>query len=458
LLVLLPTALAFINHPAHRRCLPKFPLHKSLFEPTLHDAQHLYQEAELQMEVLHSGKCIDTALHERDLRFWADLRQRTNRIEEEWKRNNADNDIHESCLLWRFQHFLRVQRIISLPLSGRSRVEGVSRLSLGPLKIMDGGRRQVRALAYYPGLVPLQPSHNPNSFLWLKALREQASIIREELDEFLLNGSDGCDNGVKWIGNDCENFDEHGWTQVSLNSYGKEHEEARLSFPRTLALLEAVKAPIGPRDCCIVRQEAQSGLPRHSDQRNYMLTAHVVLKAPVAALTPASASAAAPTLSPQSKLLQRALAARRKGQETATDTEAAIETTTATSPEGGCSLWCDGRGHAWNEGSSTVIDTTFWHETWNRDENEPVYVLLIDFWHPNLSAAEVAAMRAFLDLEAEYLEAESLPSLRQAAVAIGAEKPPVTVNQGGEFRRRRAFSNEIGFEAGYTADASSSKS
>ena len=136
--------------------------------------------------------------------------------------------------------------------------------------------------------------------------------------------------------------------------------------------------------------------------------------------------------------------------------EAAIETTTVTSPEGGCSLWCDGRGHAWNEGSSTVIDTTFWHETWNRDENEPVYVLLIDFWHPNLSAAEVAAMRAFLDLEAEYLEAESLPSLRQAAVAIGAEKPPV--NQGGEFRRRRAFSNEIGFEAGYTADASSSKS
>ena len=86
----------------------------------------------------------------------------------------------------------------------------------------------------------------------------------------------------------------------------------------------------------------------------------------------------------------------------------------------------------------------------------PRVLFLLDFWHPNLSAAEVAAMRAFLDLEAEYLEAKSLPSLRQAAVAIGAEKPPV--NQGGEFRRRRAFSNEIDFEAGYTADTSSSKS
>ena len=34
-----------------------------------------------------------------------------------------------------------------------------------------------------------------------------------------------------WVGNDCETFDEHGWTQVSLNSYGKEHPEARPFFP-----------------------------------------------------------------------------------------------------------------------------------------------------------------------------------------------------------------------------------
>ena len=47
---------------------------------------------------------------------------------------------------------------------------------------------QVRALAYYPGLRPLAPYHDPDTFNWLRRLRRQAGVIREELDAFLEAG------------------------------------------------------------------------------------------------------------------------------------------------------------------------------------------------------------------------------------------------------------------------------
>jgi len=48
--------------------------------------------------------------------------------------------------------------------------------------------------------------------------------------------------------------------------------------------------------------------------------------------------------------------------------------------------------------SPTVIDTTYWHQTWN-SHDEDVYVLLIDFWHPDLRPEEISALEAFMDLE-----------------------------------------------------------
>ena len=510
--------------PHRRASLWTPPLASSLFDPPDAEACALYEQAERQMEQLHAGKCDDEEARARDAEFWRELEART----------SSSCDTISS--LWRFRRFLRVQRIIALPLSGRTRIEGVSRMSLGPLKDMDEGRRQVRALCYYQGLAlqpapprsnpvrytPLQPFHDPDDFPWLAALRSQTAVIRQELDAFLLDNhssssstttttsdSTGGGSGVGWVGNDCETFDEHGWTQVSLNSYGKEHPEARPFFPRTLALLRGDSGghgqkkveggdssdgdggggggnglstgkgvPLGPRDCCIVRQAPGSGLPRHSDQRNYMLTAHIVLKAPPTPPTPqpqsppasplsptssasassassASASASSSSSSsPSSSVLQRALASRnnppppqQQQQQQQQEAAAAAAAAAAARPRqvagaGGCSLWCDGEERVWAEGASTVIDTTFWHETWNGG-TEPVFVLLVDFWHPGLSPREASAMQAFLDLEAEYIQqsqsqnqqlplgdndraAAPSPSLRAAGAA-----PP-----GGDFRFR----------------------
>ena len=201
----------------------------------------------------------------------------------------------------------------------------------------------MRALAHFPGL-EASPWHDWRQFRWLADLQDQRRTIAGELRECIGAGA----WGSAWEGNDCYRFDEHGWSQIPLASYGRLHPEAHALFPRTLELLRG--APIGPREVSIVRQAGRRGLPRHSDQRNYMLTAHVVLQG------------------------------------------------------AGCTLHCDGEARLWHEGAEpTVIDTTFWHATAN-ESAEPVYVLLVDFWHPGLTPREKRALSAFIDLEGQYLE------------------------------------------------------
>jgi hypothetical protein len=75
----------------------------------------------------------------RDARFWSELTAATSQL---YASNGNEND-KEQVHLWRFEHFLRTQRMMSLAITGRNRTEGVSRISLGPLKDLDEGRRQV---------------------------------------------------------------------------------------------------------------------------------------------------------------------------------------------------------------------------------------------------------------------------------------------------------------------------
>ena len=163
-----------------------------LFEPTFESAA-LYQQAEAQMRQLHGGKCTDAAAKALDEEFWVELESRMAPA--------VGALASDPSSLWRFRHFLTKQRIIALPLTGRTRIEGVTRLSLGPLKDMDQDRRQVRALAYYPGLRH-QPYHDMGDFAWLRTLQSRADVIRRELDVYLSRE----DN--MWAGNNCQDFDK----------------------------------------------------------------------------------------------------------------------------------------------------------------------------------------------------------------------------------------------------------
>jgi aspartate beta-hydroxylase len=58
-------------------------------------------------------------------------------------------------------------------------------------------------------------------------------------------------------------------------------------------------------------------------------------------------------------------------------------------PDGDCGLKVDGHIRRWNEGHCLVFDDSFEHEAWNQT-NKSRIVVIIDFWHPDLTPMEIA--------------------------------------------------------------------
>ena len=59
-------------------------------------------------------------------------------------------------------------------------------------------------------------------------------------------------------------------------------------------------------------------------------------------------------------------------------------------PEG-CSIRVGSEERLWSEGQCLVFDDSFEHEAWNRSD-EDRWVLLLDFWHPELTEVETKAL------------------------------------------------------------------
>jgi aspartate beta-hydroxylase len=58
-------------------------------------------------------------------------------------------------------------------------------------------------------------------------------------------------------------------------------------------------------------------------------------------------------------------------------------------PDGDCGLTVGGETRRWQQGRCLVFDDSLEHEAWNRTPESRI-VLIIDFWHPDLTAAEIA--------------------------------------------------------------------
>jgi hypothetical protein len=101
---------------------------------------------------------------------------------------------------------------------------------------------------------------------------------------------------------------------------------------------------MGPHLVAIARQKARTGIPEHYDYMYWMLTLHMALNG------------------------------LREGR----------------------GIIVDGVQRDWMVGDHPVImDTAFAHETYNESDKD-LYLLLADFWHPNLSVDETDKLRAFL--------------------------------------------------------------
>lgn len=67
-----------------------------------------------------------------------------------------------------------------------------------------------------------------------------------------------------------------------------------------------------------------------------------------------------------------------------------------------CGLRVHEESREWQAGKLLVFDDSFRHEAWNHSDQERV-VLIFEVWNPDLSAAEIFGIQAFLEARAEWM-------------------------------------------------------
>lgn len=72
-----------------------------------------------------------------------------------------------------------------------------------------------------------------------------------------------------------------------------------------------------------------------------------------------------------------------------------------------CALVVGGERHDWREGEAIAFDDTYEHEAWNRGTRTRV-VLIIDVWHPGLSAAERDAVAVLVGAMGDFNKAAGI--------------------------------------------------
>ena len=87
-------------------------------------------------------------------------------------------------------------------------------------------------------------------------------------------------------------------------------------------------------------------------------------------------------------------------------------------PDGDCALRVGGETRTWQEGRCLVFDDHLEHEAWNHTAQDRV-VLIVDLWHPGLSATEVRLLEGLHGFGYAYAQRLSRYWATNAAAAVG---------------------------------------
>lgn len=139
-----------------------------------------------------------------------------------------------------------------------------------------------------------------------------------------------------------------GWSGFRLQRLGDWIPRNCTFFPKTVQLLKESGVPLAMRGVIVARQAPKTGVEPHSDGRNFFLTAHFGLSVPE-----------------------------------------------------GCSMTVGGETRSWKEDDCIVLDTSFQHSTRN-DSDEDRFVLIVDFWHPDLTVPEREALEFIYDFRTKF--------------------------------------------------------
>lgn len=139
-----------------------------------------------------------------------------------------------------------------------------------------------------------------------------------------------------------------GWSGFRLRRLGAWLSRNCELFPKTVQLLKQSDVPLAMRGVIVARQVPGTGVQPHSDGRNFFLTAHFGLSVP---------------------------------------------------PD--CAITVGGEERPWKEDDCIVFDTSFMHSTRN-DSDEDRFVLVLDFWHPDLTIPEREALEWIYDFRNKF--------------------------------------------------------
>ena len=227
-------------------------------------------------------------------------------------------------------------------------------LADGVHKVNHTGLGVQEASSYIAGLTarPYWDVHG-GSFPWMVTLEKNFETIRDELRAGLANPDvERLGNSV-WVPAVRDDADGYGpdWRTLVLQDRGEWEPTNCGFFPKTVALVKAAGTP--SVEVFFAKQAPQTGIKPHTDFTNFIMTSHLGLDVPPA---------------PQSWM--------KVGEET----------------------------RYWENGKGMCADTSFIHSTYNESETEDRYVLIIRFWHPELTDHEKNGVQflfdAFEDLDA----------------------------------------------------------
>lgn len=187
-----------------------------------------------------------------------------------------------------------------------------------------------------------------SNFPWAAELEAKAGVIIEEFEQNLLQTN--TDDSSLFSGDSAwqSNVMGKGWSAFRLQRLGVWNVANCAKFPKTYNLLRDLNIPLAVRGVCFARQTPGSGVAPHSDGRNFILTSHLGLKVPE-----------------------------------------------------GCWIKVGEEERSWEEGKLTTLDTSFEHSTGNPTDSDR-HVLIIDFWHPDLTSAECAGLEFIYDLRNKF--------------------------------------------------------
>jgi len=242
-----------------------------------------------------------------------------------------------------------------------------------------GEKSKQVAHSYMEGLT-VKDYHNIEDFKWAQQLEENYLAIREELLENLKapDELEAKGNNI-WSAALTEDAKAYGpdWKTLVLQDRGTWDPVNSQIFPKTVQLLKEFNVP-----CCeafFAKQSPDTGIKPHSDGCNFVLTSHLALVAP-----------------PQKSWIE-----------------------------------VGGERAYWEDGKCLIFDTSLLHNTRN-DGDIDRYVLMLRFWHPEMTKHERQAMQFIFDCLSDE---DTLLQAEQEALA------------GGKKSKKRSKSKATGFSS-----------